>query len=706
MPKVPTYQPGQVRPVQTTGARFQAPDNAGGLGVLAQGFSAAAKVLEAQDKFNAENDDTQSRFIAADSGLAFGNLLTEYKQTEGGAARAGQEGFEQAAKQIWDNALSQAKEGRQRQFVEQRLRGLYRDAQQQAFAHAAQGAKVERSQAFDATGAAWAQQAVNAGDDAQRDNFIASGVTSVLDKAREIDGVDINAQPEIAHQRALAYTALIHQGAADKFFAQPEVDVVGANQYYAKYQEQMTPAVRAQFMQRLQGPLQERAAMADRDHYLGLAPAGAAPDVSAPQQPVAGFAQRVKITVTSESAGNPNAVSPKGATGRMQVMPATARDPGYGIRASNGTPEDTERVGREKLAKMEDRYGGDFAKAWGAYNWGEGNVDKAVKAYGDNWLDHAPAETKAYVRKNIAALGSAGNAYSPAPRDWSADRKQSAFAAIDKDVDAGVISLERGKRAKAAVETSFKIDEGLLADKRRDADEAATTLLANSGESFRTSMIPRSTWNALAPEQQIQFQSIEKKLTDPKPVEANGETVVALHRMAASTLPSDRSKFIEFNLAKARPYMTAAEFDEIATAQAKAKDDLRNPGAIVSRSKIDSAITKGKHWDGIDIDTDPTEAFRVRRYMEERAARDGGIGRERGRDLTDQDYERYFRDATRAVRVTGMLGMSSDNTKRSSQLLSPNYRGLITRSFRRANGRDPSEAEVQKAWEAMGAPAN
>lgn len=110
------------------------------------------------------------------------------------------------------------------------------------------------------------------------------------------------------------------------------------------------------------------------------------------------------ITMMAESRGNPNAVSPAGARGLMQVMPATARDPGFGIRPSNGTPADDVRVGREYRAKMQERYGGDPAKMWAAYNWGPGNLDRALKNHGANWLDHAPAETRDYVRNNIRQL--------------------------------------------------------------------------------------------------------------------------------------------------------------------------------------------------------------------------------------------------------------------------------------------------------------
>lgn len=107
----------------------------------------------------------------------------------------------------------------------------------------------------------------------------------------------------------------------------------------------------------------------------------------------------------AESGGNPSAVSPKGARGLMQVMPATARDPGFGIRPSDGSQADDVRVGREYRRAMQERYGGDTAKMWAAYNAGPGRVDAAITRLGDRWLDAMPAETKAYVARNRRALG-------------------------------------------------------------------------------------------------------------------------------------------------------------------------------------------------------------------------------------------------------------------------------------------------------------
>jgi len=62
------------------------------------------------------------------------------------------------------------------------------------------------------------------------------------------------------------------------------------------------------------------------------------------------------------------------------------------------------RLGREYRAKMEQRYGGDLSKMWGAYNAGPGRVDDLIRQYGNDWLRYAPAETRNYVSKNIRAL--------------------------------------------------------------------------------------------------------------------------------------------------------------------------------------------------------------------------------------------------------------------------------------------------------------
>lgn len=146
-----------------------------------------------------------------------------------------------------------------------------------------------------------------------------------------------------------------------------------------------------------------------------------APQQMEQPQPAAGMdtGRLFNITAQTESGNRDYANgrpvrSPKGALYAMQVMPGTNRDPGFGVRAArDNSPEESNRVGRDYLVAMKDRYGGDMAKAWAAYNWGPGNLDRAIAANGENWMQAAPEETRAYVEKNMAALGNQGAPQSP-----------------------------------------------------------------------------------------------------------------------------------------------------------------------------------------------------------------------------------------------------------------------------------------------------
>ncbi|MBN9642982.1 MAG: lytic transglycosylase domain-containing protein [Achromobacter sp.] len=107
-----------------------------------------------------------------------------------------------------------------------------------------------------------------------------------------------------------------------------------------------------------------------------------------------------------DAAGNV-LTSPVGAKGRMQVMDATNRDPGYGVApAADDSLEERARVGKDYLQAMLGNYGGDVRKALAAYNAGPGNVDKAIAKGGDSWMDHLPKpqETVPYVNKIVSGL--------------------------------------------------------------------------------------------------------------------------------------------------------------------------------------------------------------------------------------------------------------------------------------------------------------
>ncbi len=85
----------------------------------------------------------------------------------------------------------------------------------------------------------------------------------------------------------------------------------------------------------------------------------------------------VKAVAHVESRFNPDAVSPKGATGVMQMMPATAAR--YGAKQLKDARINLD-AGTRHLKDLLNQYDGNLALALAAYNAGGG----AVKRYGKN----------------------------------------------------------------------------------------------------------------------------------------------------------------------------------------------------------------------------------------------------------------------------------------------------------------------------------
>jgi hypothetical protein len=109
-------------------------------------------------------------------------------------------------------------------------------------------------------------------------------------------------------------------------------------------------------------------------------------------------ARLVEAIVQVESAGNPTAVSPKGARGLMQLMPERAVE--LGVR---DVLDPTQNVdgGVRHMRDLLQRFGGDVTLALAAYNAGEA----AVRAHAG-----VPpfAETREYVRRVRALYDGAG----------------------------------------------------------------------------------------------------------------------------------------------------------------------------------------------------------------------------------------------------------------------------------------------------------
>ena len=106
----------------------------------------------------------------------------------------------------------------------------------------------------------------------------------------------------------------------------------------------------------------------------------------------------LKALIVTESGFNPNAVSPKGAVGLMQLIPPTAQR--YGVTAGKGStieekltdPKTNIKAGARYLADLIKRFPGRLELALAAYNAGEGAVQRA-----GNKIPNYP-ETQNYVK--------------------------------------------------------------------------------------------------------------------------------------------------------------------------------------------------------------------------------------------------------------------------------------------------------------------
>lgn len=128
----------------------------------------------------------------------------------------------------------------------------------------------------------------------------------------------------------------------------------------------------------------------------------------------------VHAIIRQESMFDIKALSPVGAQGLMQLMPATARETArkMGIPHNNSwlttNPAHNIKLGSRYLSDMVRRYNGSYPMAIAAYNAGPGRVDKWLKTFGDprkgevdwiDWIETIPIyETRNYVQRVLESV--------------------------------------------------------------------------------------------------------------------------------------------------------------------------------------------------------------------------------------------------------------------------------------------------------------
>lgn len=165
----------------------------------------------------------------------------------------------------------------------------------------------------------------------------------------------------------------------------------------------------------------------------------------------------LRAFMAAEGSGD-QAVSPKGAVGRFQVLPTTAKDPGFGVAPFD--PRDPEGVSNYVQA-LYKKAGGDMSKLAQYYNAGPGG-------------NFNNKETKAYVPKFLSALDRYSKEGVVAPATQVAERLQ-AGGVPDKQVQQAAVQQQQSMadRLDQASQAAFKAGRFDLATQLGDKARAA-----------------------------------------------------------------------------------------------------------------------------------------------------------------------------------------------------------------------------------------
>lgn len=326
----------------------------------------------------------------------------------------------------------------------------------------------------------------------------------------------------------------------------------------------------------------------------------------------------------------------KGAQGEMQVMPYTAKDPGYGVRpAKDKSPEELARVGRDYLQAMLREYKGNVAQALAAYNAGPGAVDDALKkAKGDPtiWLAALPKETQNYVTNILKAYGT-GDGQSRRPT------LQEVQDSVRKD-----IGNDSPQRLRLALEeTARRYTEAEKAIKQREDEtvaDAQRQLLQNGGHFADLSAGLRAS---LPPGRVDELMTFGQKIAKGEPVETDWSLYYKLK--------TDPALLASANLMSIRNRLSDADFKHLAEEQQNTRNG-RNDTTTNLRSTHDvvNLMMREVGIDPTPKDTDKEAAIRVGKIWQSVETRVREEEQVLGRKLRPEEVKRtvagLFSDVT------------------------------------------------------------
>lgn len=386
--------------------------------------------------------------------------------------------------------------------------------------------------------------------------------------------------------------------------------------------------------------------------------------------------------------------SAAGAKGRMQVMDATNKDPGFGVApARDDSLEERARVGRDYLQAMLQNYGGNLTQALAAYNAGPGNVDKALAAAdkaGDraNWMNYLPkpSETIPYVR-GILAKYEAGQGAPTKPTLQELQRNV-------RDSMEGQ-SPERVRLAIEAVTQQWEVANKAI---KQHNDEAVATamreVVANGG---RYGDLPLAVRANLQPEDVTKVIDFAAKI-------AKGEdrTNEAVYQKLAGD-PSYLLKLGDDEFYRLRAELSESDFKTFAQQRGAAAGRGVDKAEALNTSAINSTLNN--RLATLKIDPTPKDGSNdaVRVGAIRKFVNDSVLAQQKviGKQMTDRETEEFI-DGLFAKSVTFRHMFTSDTSGRMLTMkpgdIPRDVKKALESDFKKSGIDDPTDSDLLGAY--------
>lgn len=339
-------------------------------------------------------------------------------------------------------------------------------------------------------------------------NLSRSRIDLNLANMRDADGLPADQVEKIR----IGALGKLHAGVLDAAIQNRNIGY--AQQYLKTYGNEMDAGT----LLKATGIIQKEA-----DAQYGLGIANKVMSEVAPKLNPDDFTRLTTLVMGQESRGNQAAVSPKGATGVMQVMPATGPEAAklagleWDEQKFKNDANYNKALGDAYLAKQLQTNGGDVAKALAAYNAGPGALAEAVKkAEKDGkpaqWLAYLPKETQEYVPAILSKFQTgAGQPVKPTLAEIDERLKTDPYLAARPDAL---------KIAREQVKQQFELQDKAIKQRQEESEgELYRQIVANGGDFYATPPSLRAQLNPTKIDAALKFASTiqagQEPITNP-----------------------------------------------------------------------------------------------------------------------------------------------------------------------------------------------